>query len=33
MHRARPFLTSLLLYFLYFYFFGRDSGGTIPLFR
>jgi hypothetical protein len=32
-HRARPFFTSLLLYFLTSYFFGLDSGGTIPLFR
>jgi hypothetical protein len=38
-HHARQFLRlCLLLYFLYFsyflnlYFFGLDSGGTIPLF-
>jgi hypothetical protein len=38
-HRARCFLLNLLyvLYFLcrdyFFYFFGLDSGGTIPLIR
>jgi hypothetical protein len=40
-HRARVFMSLLLflnfLYILYFlnliYFFGRDSGGTNPLFR
>jgi len=29
-HRARSFFTSLLLYLVTSYFFGRDSGGTNP---
>ena len=30
---ANPLQSGFFFYFLYIYFFGRDSGGTIPFIR